>query len=299
MNAPLAERFIFTVATGRCGQSSLTELVENHVPDCYPAFEEPNIKPVLPAPFNTYERRFRRRFVETNELLGRGKVLTAYEVGDYGYIRMIASKRLRMIRRALANTNSSIYFDISKFFARGLHSGFLLSVRNIALVNLVRDPLRNMKSFTNRAKNFRLDNSMPDACSNILRLDPAGMEPGELYLWAWCELYLRYEEMRQRPGVTHAVEIRTEHLTDAAKMNATLDALGLDHSPVQPRPARNTNSEQGLPETKVTEQDIALFERFLSRVPSLMLDRIAYLKDYDPRAFHMTDKTRSHAPAFS
>src|SRR3954462_8608603 len=52
-----AERFIFTVATGRCGQNSLTELVENHVPGCYPAFEEPNIVPLLSWPFDAYERR--------------------------------------------------------------------------------------------------------------------------------------------------------------------------------------------------------------------------------------------------
>lgn len=297
MKAPAQERFIFTVATGRCGQSSLTELVQHHVPHCYPAFEEPNIHPLLPAMFEAYERRFRRRFVETNELLGRGKVLSAYESGDHAYIASIAAKRLRTIRRTLTKTHSSIYFDISKFFARGLHAGFLPAVGRYALVNLVRDPLRNMRSFVNRAKNFRLDNSMPDARSNILRLSPDGMEVGELYLWAWCELSLRFHEMRQAPGVSHAVEIHTEHLVDAVKMNAAFDALELPHTPVVSRPARNTNAGQGLPETRVNAQDIALFERFLSRIPAPLLDRIGYLKDYDPWTVHKLDKASSHASA--
>ena len=283
---PGVERFIFTVATGRCGQSSLTELVERHVSGCYPAFEEPHVRPLLPPPFDTYERRFRRRFIETNELLGRGKVLTAFERGDHAYIDAIAEKRLRMIQNDMVRRGASIYFDISKFFARGLHHGFTRAVNRYALVNLVRDPLRNMRSFLNRDKNFTLDNNLPEAPSNLLRLSSANMVPGELYLWAWCELYLRFEAMRQSARVTHAVEIRTEHLEDPSRMNAAFDALGLRHSPVESRPPRNTNVQQGLPETRVDEHDIRLFERFVDRIPGGLRDRITYFSNYDPRTFH-------------
>ena len=292
-----AERFIFTVATGRCGQSSLTELVKNHVPGCYPAFEEPHVRPLLPPPFDAYERRFRRRFVETNELLGRGRVLTAFENGDSAYIDAIASKRLRAIRKTMRRRGTPIYFDISKFFARGLHAGFTRAIERYALVNLVRDPLRNMRSFLNRDKNFTLDNNLPDARSNLLRLPSAGMMPGELYLWAWCELFLRFEEMRQSRKVTHSVEVRTEHLEDAPRMNAVFDALGLAHSSVRPRPPRNTNSAQGLPQTQVTEADVRLFERFVDRIPAPVLDRITYFASYDPWTFHKLRSAPSHAAA--
>ncbi len=291
-----SERFIFTVATGRCGQSSLTELVENHVADCYPAFEEPNIKPFLPAPLDGYERRFRRRFIETHELLGRGKVLTAFESGDHAYIETIASKRLHMIRKEMKRRGASIYFDISKFFARGLHVGFARAVGRHALVNLVRDPLRNMRSFLNRNKNFALDNNMPEARSNILRLSSSDFSSGDLYLWSWCELYLRFEHLRQFDNVTHAVEIRTEELEDSGRMNAAFDALGLVHSPVQPRPPANTNHTQGLGETRVSAEDILVFERFIDRVPAALRDRIPYLKNYDPWAVHGLN-VGSHASA--
>lgn len=291
------ERFIFTVATGRCGQSSLTELVGNHVPGCYPAFEQPDIRMILPAPFAAYERRFRRRFVETHELLGRGKVLTAFERGDHAYIDGIVAQRLRMVRRDMKRHDVSIYFDISKFFARGLHVGFTKAVGRFALVNLVRDPLRNMRSFLNRDKRFTLDSSLPDANSNILRLSSSDMSAGELYLWAWCELYLRFEGMRQSGKVTHAVEIRTEDLVNPQRMNAALDALGLDHSPVRALPPSNTNTQQGLPETRVSASDVRLFERFLDRVPSELRDRIAYLKNYDPWTFYNLRTVESHASA--
>jgi hypothetical protein len=289
------ERFIFTVATGRCGQSSLTDLAANHVPGCYPAFEEPDITPVLPRLFDNYERRFRRRFIETHELLGRGKVLTAYEGGDHAYIEGIARRRLRMIRREMKRRGASIYFDVSKFFARGLHAGFTRTVERYALVNLVRDPIRNMRSFLNRGKSFTLDNNIPDARSNILRLDSSDMAPGEFYLWAWFELYLRFEEMRQSPRVTHAVEIRTEHLEDAARMNAAFDTLGLTHTPVRSLAPGNTNRQQGFAETLVTADDVALFVRFLDRVPATVHGRIPYLKTYEPHRSNDLKIAEAHA----
>jgi hypothetical protein len=291
-----AERFIFTVATGRCGQSSLMELVEHHVPECYAAFEAPDLKPILPPPFDAYERRFRRKFIETHELLGRGKVLGAFENGDEAYIETIAAKRLRTIRRQMKRRGATTYFDVSKFFARGLHRGFARKVDRFALVNLVRDPLRNMRSFLNRDKNFTLDNNLPDARSNILQLPSFELSRGELYLWAWCELYLRFEGMRQSGQVTHAVEIRTEDLVRPQKMNEALEELELSHSPVAARAPRNTNRQQGLPETRVSAGDIRVFERFVNRIPAPLRDRIAYFKDYDPWAFHNLNPVETHAP---
>ncbi len=287
------EQFIFTVATGRCGQASLTDLVRNHVPHCYAAFEEPDIRPILPGPLDVLERRFRRRFVETHELLGRGKVLSAFENGDAAYIETIAAKRLLQIRKTMKQANTNIYFDISKFYARGLHVGFTKAIERYALVNLVRDPLLNMRSFLNREKNFTLDNNLPDARSNILQMSSVGFSAGELYLWCWCELYLRYEELQQSTKVTRAVVIRTEDLENPARMNVAFDALGLAHTPVRALPPANTNSARGRPETAVSADDVQLFERFMSRVPAALLDRIDYLKSYDPRKIQIRDSANA------
>jgi hypothetical protein len=275
-------RHIFTVTTGRSGQASLSDLFRAHVPDCYVAFEEPSVFPRLPGVLGDLERKFRRRFVETHELLGRGRVLTAFEQGDEGYLDEIVRQRLRMADRRLAAHGASIYIDVSKYFARGLHRAFVRALPDLSLVRLVRDPIRNMRSFLNRDKNFRLDNSLPDAASNCLRLDSTGMQKGELYLWAWCEIYLRFDRLVEEFKVGRAVEIRTEHLTDPTRMEAALSALDLPHRPVAAATPRNTNVELGYAATSVTEDDVALFERFLKRIPADVRRRIAYFATYDP-----------------
>lgn len=284
--AAVNERYLFTVTAGRSGQASLTDLLRRHVPGCYAAFEEPQIDFRLPRSFRNVERQFRRRFVETHELLGRGRVLNAFETGDDAFLDRIVTKRLARIRRAMARAGCRIYFDVSKYFARGLHRGFLHALGPVGLVRLVRDPILNMRCFVNREKNFRLDNSLPEAPGNLLRMDSAHLSVPELYLWAWCEMYLRFDDMVARGMTTHAVEVRTEDLNDAARMNAALDALELEHTPVEPRAAINTNPSHGLPPTRVTREDIVVFETFLDRLPAAERQRIAYFDSYDPWRVH-------------
>jgi hypothetical protein len=277
-------RYVFTVTAGRSGQASLCDLLRAHVPGCYAAFEEPSVEPVLPGLLGDLERRFRRRFVETHELLGRGHVLTAFEQGDETYLDGIVRKRLRMAGNRLAAHGASIYIDVSKYFARGLHRAFARAVPDPALIRLVRDPVCNMRSFLNRDKNFTLDNSLPDAGSNCLRLNSSGMEKGELYLWAWCEMYLRFDRLVEEFKIERAVEIRTEHLTDPKRMDVALDALDLPHRPVTAMAPRNTNAELGYGMTSVTADDVVLFERFLNRIPADIRRRMTYFDTYDPSA---------------
>ena len=260
--------------------------MRQHVPGCYPAFEEPGINRRLPGFLANYERRFRRRFVETHELLGRGRVLSAFDRGDDAYLEKISRRRVRMAERILERHGAHIYIDVSKYFARGLHRGFARILPSFALIRLVRDPLLNMRSFLNRGKSFELDNNLPDRASNILRLDSTGFAPGEFYLWAWCEMYLRFDQIVADYGVARAVEIRTDHLRDPARINAALDKLGLVHSPVIAQLPANTNISQGLGGTAVSGQDIDLFEHFMARLSADMTHRIAYFSDYDPARVH-------------
>ena len=82
---------------------------------CLSAFEEPNINFILPKPFNNIEKQFRRKYIETDELLGRGKIITAYQNKNFKYIERIASIELRKISKYAKKENDNIYFDISKF----------------------------------------------------------------------------------------------------------------------------------------------------------------------------------------
>jgi hypothetical protein len=280
----MIERFIFTVATGRCGQASFTEWVARHVPDAYPAFEAPHARTRLPGAFGDLERHFRRRFVETDALLGRGRVLDAFVAGDDAYIERVAAKRMAMAERWCARAGKRVYIDVSKFFARGLHIGFMRKVPRFGLVILLRDPLANMRSFLNRDKNFLKDNPPTDAARNHLRLDPKALGKGELYLWAWCEMYLRYLAIRDSGQVTHAVEVPTRDLDHPERVAAIFGALDLAHTPLGHVSAKNTNAEAGRGATTVTAEDVRTFERFMNRLPAAVVDRLGYLKSYRPRA---------------
>ncbi len=275
----MEKRYIFTVTAGRSGQITLSDTLIRLATGCYTLFEGPRPNLHFDGFLGALENRFRRKFFETHELMGRGEVLRAFEIGDEAFIDAIIAKRLIMIRRLNAET----YIDVSKYFARGLHSGFARTLDRFSLIFLVRDPVANMRSFLNRNKDFQLDNNMPDSASNILRLDSSDMSKDELYLWAWCEMALRYRKMLDSGKVDKAVVIRTEEINDTQKMTDYLKTLGIAHDPLSSIPRLNTNVGHGLPETKVDKGDIETFHRFMTRVPSTLLQKIDYLKNYSPK----------------
>ena len=277
-------RFIFTVTAGRSGQASLTDLLRRHVPHCLAYFEEPRIEVRLPSALGDLERHFRRRFVETHELLGRGRVLAAFDTGDEAALAGYAAQRLAWIDRHVARHGARLYVDVSKYFARGMHRAIVRARPGVGLIRLVRDPILNMRSFLNRNKSFYLDNNRPDGAHNELRLDPEALTDGELYLWAWCEMYLRYDALVEEFDPSAAVEIRTEDLNDATRMTEHLSALGLEHEPVAVQQAQNTNASGGYGPTAVNRNDVETFERFCDRLPAQAMARIVYFGDYDPRA---------------
>jgi hypothetical protein len=106
-NSDSQHQYIFTVTAGRSGQALLTNLLRQHVPGCFPAFEKPSINRHLPGFLGDMERQFRRRFVETHELLGRGQVLTAFDQGDDAYLEKIARQHLSLIAYFMANANTN------------------------------------------------------------------------------------------------------------------------------------------------------------------------------------------------
>lgn len=279
-------RYIFTATAGRSGQNYWANLLSRHVKGCLALFEEPQVRTLLPAALGDFERRVRRRFFETHELLGRGRVLAAFDAGDDDALAHMAAKRLAWIDRQIRRSDADIYIDVSKYFIRGLHRSIVRLRPGCALVRLVRDPVRNMRSFVNRNKDFYLDNNCPNGRFNQLRLDPASLEIGELYLWSWCEVYLRAQALADEFDL-ELVEIRTEELTDAAAMARHFDALGLTYEPLRPGGPMNDNQALGFGPTRISQEDICLFQRFCDRLPAEILTRISYLHGYEAGRIHL------------
>ncbi|MBT5400608.1 hypothetical protein HOL24_08715 [bacterium] len=280
-------RYIFTVTAGRSGQNTLSSLIENHVKCSYVAFEEPRINYLFKGKIANIERRFRRNFIETHELLGRGKVLTSFIDGNVKYIENIAQKKLNIIKKNMIANKSKIYIDVSKYFARGLHIGFQEILPKFSLIHLVRDPISNMCSFLNRNKNFYLDNNSPYAEGNFLRLGPDLMESSDLYLWAWCEMALRYENMKKSEFVDKYIEIHTSRLNDSDYMNQCFNTLDLGHDTIKENNIRlNTNVDSGYKKTEVTKYDVEKFEKFIDKVPKSVIATIPYLQTYNPHSIY-------------
>jgi hypothetical protein len=290
-------RYIFTVTAGRSGQATLTYLLKNYVSDCHVSFESPQInymfckKHNLPDQHNgilaDLERHFRRRFVETHELLGRGKVLSAYADNNIEYIKKITRKRIHIIDAELKKNHKAVYIDVSKHFAKGLHLGFAQLLSEISLIHLVRDPILNMRSFINRDKNFYLDNGSPDSERNMLRMDKKKMDRSDLYLWAWCETALRYESMKQLNCVNRHIEIHTDKLNNNNYMSSCLSEIGLNYSAAgEENVMINTNISSGYKKTIVSKEDVDKFSRFVDKAQLDLFSKIPYLQSYDPYLIH-------------
>ncbi len=276
------DRWIFTVSPGRSGQGTLASFLAAHVEGAYVAFEEPQIRPFSPGALGDIERHFRRRFIETDELLGRGRVLRADAEGNHAYIDRIVAQRMRTIGRQAQRTRAHIYIDVNSRFVRGLCWGFTRAVPRFSLIRLLRDPVLVMRSYLNRSKNFAREHVSPGAPNNLLRLDPADFAAGEFYLWAWCESYLRCERLAALPGADKAVDLRTEALNDAVAMNRFMDDLGVPHRLAQILAPSNTNLGQGYGATNVSKADLRLFERFLGRLTPAIRGQLRYLDHYQP-----------------
>ena len=70
-------------------------------------------------------------FFETDELLGRGKVLQAYRKSDFAYIEKIVAKKLKIISHKIKDQKINTYFDISKFYAKESLCGFQQNIRKL------------------------------------------------------------------------------------------------------------------------------------------------------------------------
>lgn len=276
------ERWVFTASPGRSGQGSLAEFLVAHVERAHIAFEEPQIRPHFGGALGDLERHFRRRFMETDEMLGRGRILAADAAGDQSYVDHVVAQRLRVIAREARRRDARIYIDVNSRFVRGLCWGFARALPRFSLIRLVRDPVLVMRSYLNRGKSFAKEHVAPDAAHNLLRLDPSGFAPGEFYLWAWCESYLRFDRLAELPAVEAAVELRTEQLNDAAAMGRFMDALRLQHQPARVLAPSNTNRGQGYGTTRVSQDDVRLLERFLDRLTPALRSRLRYFDGYAP-----------------
>ena len=114
-------------------------------------------------------------------------------------------------------------------------------------------------------KNFFLDNDQPNSENNLLKLNTSKLSKGELYLWAWSEMVLRYRKIIQSKKVKKHVVINSDDLSSPNKIKRKLGLVGVKLNKFNIVEKKNTNIELGIPETVISYKDVCLLENFYTK----------------------------------
>jgi hypothetical protein len=282
---------IFTAVVGRSGQNTLADYFNKYGIGCFAEVEPPDLIFRAKGPLRSilYKiqigsilYKIQRRWIVTHELLGRGKAKEWYEIKDHEKLNNMAKKKLRRIRRLQRKYKFKTYIEISKFFMRTQCDYIYDNVPNISLIKLTRDPISNARSFVNRNKNFYLDNVPPNYKQNCLQLDGKRLTKFQLYLWSWFEIELRYYRFIENHKIKKIFELGTKDLNNKEKITEMFEYFGIDHREITELSQKNTNVQQGYPQTIVMENDIREYEEFIRIIPERLFSKVKYLKYYDP-----------------
>jgi len=257
LNRKFPENYIYTACTGRCGQHSLGYFINHYALNTLVEVEPPGLLYPNDAPFGNYLRNFQRKWVFTDEMLGRGKALQWYRDGDKNSLQRLSRARLDRAGRLCKKQKSQTYFEISKFFIRTYFETTYEIKPDIGILILRRDPMNNAKSFVNRDKDFRLDNLLPHEKNVILQMNVKHLSPFQLYLWQWCELELRTLQFISSRNISRYYELYNFDLNNPVKMCDMLDFFSVEHEPFDLmrslRPI-NTNIQNGFDQTVLTAE---------------------------------------------
>ena len=275
------ENLIFTACTGRCGQVSLAEYLNAFGKFCIAEVEPPDLIYPNHWPFGTWLRNVQRRFIVSDEDLGRGKALTWFDLDQREPLAKLARKRierqLRLCRKARAQT----YIEVSKFFIRSYCDAVAEIRPDIGMILLRRDPLANASSFINRGKNFRLDGVMPHFKKACLPMDAGVLSPFQLYLWQWAEIELRFQRFVDVNRIGRHYVLHTEDLNSPQRLKELFDYFSIDCiEPIVYLEPRNTNESSGHDSTIVTRADLDEFDRFYDMLPVDARRRLPTLGSY-------------------
>ena len=288
-------QLVFTAALGRTGTHNLAQLFQRYGVDCVAEHEPPQLllQQLGHRPFfarrGWLEERSRlarlgrglqRRFVVTEELLGRGRALDWYDAGDDERIRALARRRLRRVER-FRRAGAKHYVETGQFFLRTFCYALHELVPEMGVIKLTRDPLEAARSLANRGKHPFNNSLPPDRPSNLFRIaDWSRLTPFQLYVHLWLETELRWLAFRERAAVSRVFEISTPELSQPERVAALFRRFGIEHRPFGTLAPSNANREP----TRVSTEDVRQFHAVLDLLPAAQRERIAWLRDYRPEA---------------
>ena len=291
---------IITAAVGRNGSQNLVDIFNRFGKSCIAEHEPPDL-PLRRLGYKPFFRRrgwlgpgsrfamigrdFQRRFLAPDELVGRGRgrALTWLDAGRSDKIAGLAARRVDRIRR-FERRGYLHYIEAGPYFLRTFADDMRRLMPDLRLIKLTRDPVLNAKSFVNRRKDIFKIALPPDRPSNLLRIQNwRDFSEFQLYLHLWFEAELRFYDFVERYKIARVLKIETPDLGKKQAVEGMFRYFGIEHREIGDLTPTNTAQDHHRERTRVTEQDIDEYEAFLEQVPDHLLDRIEYLKTFDPR----------------
>jgi len=290
-------QIIFTATLGRNGSQNLIGIFNRFGVGCIGEHEPPDLplRRLGQTPF--FRRRgwfgpgsrtamiardFQRRWIAPDELVGRGKALKWVDAGHREKIARLAARRVYRIKR-FEKRGYQHYLEAGPYFLRTYGSETHELLPDLCLIKLTRDPLRNAKSFVNRQKDIFRNSLPPDRPSQILRLrEWEHLSNFQLYLHQWFETELRFVEFVESHNVEKVFQITTPALSDSTRVHEMFEYFGIRHHPLVGLEPTNTAAEHSKRETLITNADVREYEAMIDLIPARQLERIDYLRNYDP-----------------
>ena len=268
---------IFTICTGRCGQVTLSHYFNSFADNCYADVEPPELIYKDHWPMGGIIRKFQRKFICTDEILGRGKAFQWHDNNENEKMEKLVSKRMKLVEKLKCKT----YIELSKFFIRSYCDATYRYNNHISILKLSRNPLANAQSFCNRNKNYSLDGLMPYFKKSILKIDLEKLNKFQLYLWQWAEIELRALEFIEKNKIKRFYSLKTEDIHNPKKLKNLFDYFELTtKSPIKVLKTKNTNIERGLPKTLITNDGKKFFKQFIDMIPKKELNQISHIEHY-------------------
>lgn len=275
------ENLIFTACTGRCGQFSLVEYLNVFGKACVAEAEPPDLIYPNHWPLGNWLRQVQRRWIVTDEDLGRGKALLWYDEDRRPPLDDLARRRIGRLSRLCRRVGARTYVEASKFFIRSYCDAIADLRPDVGVVLLRRDPLANARSFGNRGKDFRLDGVMPHFRKACLQMDAGTLSRFQLYLWQWAEIELRYQRFIESRRITRHYILHTEELNSPQSLTKFFDYFSIAVAkPIGRLEPINTNESTGRERTSVSRADLDEFDQFYERLPADIRAKLPALVRY-------------------
>lgn len=224
---------IFTATTGRSGSDFLSYTINRYGLNCIAEHEPPNLllRKVGEIPFLKERgvlsqkshivnlgRKFQRRYIFTDEMVGRGKIFQYIEDGDIDKVDEIVNWRIKRISK-YEKKGMDVYIESSQYFLASYWNRLLLYLPELQVIKLTRNPVEIARSCANRDKKLFANFHYPDSQQNVIKLDKwKDLSKFQIYLHHCLDIEARFQLLSKKLSSQNIFKLNIEDLGSSEKI---------------------------------------------------------------------------------